>query len=202
MDGVYLLCLIVGGFFVLLSMVGGDSEADVDTDFDADADVDFETDFDGDFDADADADMAFDAETDFGAGPGFVDLLSVRALFLFAAFFGLTGTLLDFVEAGEPLTLVLATLMGLLAGLGGNYVIKRYGYQHVSSNVGVRELTGRTGYVSLPFDPGEKGKIWLDVKGQRLQLIAHSEETVSFEKGEEVVVIRMNGSVAEVVKPN
>jgi hypothetical protein len=35
-----------------------------------------------------------------------------------------------------------------------------------------------------------------------MQLIARSEEPVTFEQGEEVVVIRMDGSVAEVVKPN
>ena len=46
MDSVYLISLIVGGFFVLLSIFGGgDHEADADTD------LDFDSDFDGDLDA-------------------------------------------------------------------------------------------------------------------------------------------------------
>ena len=48
MDSVYLISLIVGGFFVLLSIFGG-------TDHESDSDVD--TDFDHDFDADLDADV-------------------------------------------------------------------------------------------------------------------------------------------------
>ena len=49
MDALYLICLLVGGFFVLLSIFGGaNSEADVDADFDADLDADFDADADGD----------------------------------------------------------------------------------------------------------------------------------------------------------
>ena len=56
MDPVYWISMIVGGFFVLLSIFGGgDSDADADVDFDADADLDFDTDADMDLDADADA---------------------------------------------------------------------------------------------------------------------------------------------------
>ena len=99
MDSVYLISLIVGGFFVVLSIFGGseheadsDVDADFDTDFDADTDVDFEADFDVDADVDHDFHIGgsdFDASTDVG----FVDLFSLRALFLFAAFFGLTGSM-------------------------------------------------------------------------------------------------------------
>ncbi len=205
---IYLIALIVGGFFVMLSIFGGaDSEADADADIDLDVDAD--ADFDFDADADVDADISVEAEVDAdvghgggGAGPGFVDLLSIRALFLFAAFFGLTGTLLSLLESGEPFTAIMATLVGLVVGLGGNYVIKSVGYKHVSSNIGTSDLRGRTGRVSLPFESGEKGKILLEVKGSRLQLVAKSEEPVTFEKGDEVVVIEMEGSVAKVVKPN
>ena len=76
MDTVYLISLIVGGFFVLLSIFGGgetDGDAEVEADFDADHDADLSH---GD------------------VGTGLVDLLSIRALFLFAAFFGLTGFVL------------------------------------------------------------------------------------------------------------
>ena len=198
MDSVYFISLIVGGFFVLLSIFGG---ADHEGDFDADVDVD------ADFDLDADHEFGITAglDADVGAGVGFVDLLSVRALFLFAAFFGLTGTLLEWNGTAEPFVAVQAVLMGLFAGLGGNYVIKRFAYKEVSSSIGEKDYKGRTAKVVLPFEGGDRGTITLNVKGQRLQLPAKSldlESLEAFTPGEEVVVIRMDGRVAEVVKPN
>ncbi len=198
---IYLIALLVGGFFVLLSIFGGaDSEADADVDVDIDADADFDVDVDADIEVDAEFDA--DAGSDIGAGPGFVDLLSLRALFLFAAFFGLTGTLLGMIDTGEPMTAIWSTLVGLAVGLGGNYFIKKVGYAHISSNVTTNDLRGKTGRVVLPFEGDEKGKIMLEVKGSRLQLIAKSEEPVTFEKGDEVVVISNEGNVVKVVKPN
>ncbi len=196
MDTVYLVSLIVGGFFVLLSIFGGDAEADADVDFDVEADFDLDADFDADFDADIDAEI--------GAGDGLVDLLSIRALFLFAAFFGLTGKLLTWIGSDATLTAILATAMGLIVGLGGNWLIKRVGYAQVSSDVSTHELKGTTGKVLLPFSGDEKGKISLVVKGNELRLIARSLDdasTESFEAGDEIVVVRSHNGVAEVVKP-
>ena len=150
MDTVYWVCFLVGGFFVLLSMIGGDAEADADVDFDADVEADF------------DADVETDLDADLGeGGPDFVDLFSVRALFLFLAFFGLTGVLLSWAGTDEPLTTLLAGLTGLAVGLGGNYMIKRVGYAHVSSNVTSMELKGQTAHVLVPFEGTSKGKIHL-----------------------------------------
>lgn len=207
MDSVYLISLIVGGFFVLLSIFGGtDSESDADVDVDADAefDVDTDADFDHDFDHDVDHDLSADHDFDVGHGPDFVDLLSIRALFLFAAFFGLTGTVLGLLGSQEPLTAVFSVLTGLVVGLGGNWFIKRFAYEQVSSAVSVADLTGRTARVSLPFTGAERGKILVEAKGQRLQLLARSLDTEAdelFDPGDEVVVVRMDGRVAEVVKP-
>lgn len=197
MDTLYLISLLVGGFFVLLSLIGGsDSDADVDADLDAD--------FDADADADVDAGSSTDAGMDAGAGPGFVELLTLRALFLFAAFFGLTGLALSWIDAGEPFTAVTAVLTGLVVGLGGNFLIKRVGYAHVSSDIGGRDLKGRTAKVILPFEGAERGKIGVVAKGHRLQLVARAfgeEAGGAFAPGEEVVIVRMDGRVAEVLKP-
>ena len=204
MDPVYWISLIVGGFFVLLSVFGGgDSEADADVDFDADADLDFDGDADMDLDADADADLHI-GHGDLGAGPGLVDLFTIRALFLFAAFFGLTGVLLSLANTGEPMTAILAGLTGAIIGLGGNYVIKSIGYAHVSSTVTAVDMKGRTGTVIIPFDSNDQGKISLISKGKRLQLVARAFEGAdeTFEPGDEIVVVRVDGRVAEVVKPS
>lgn len=196
MESIYLISLIVGGFFVLLSIFGGDADADTDADFDLDADADFDLDAgDGDFEAGA----------DIGAGPGFVDLFTIRALFLFAAFFGLTGTLLSLTDLNPVMTAVLSTSLGLLIGLGGNYIIKRVGYEQVSSDITSADMKGITGKVLIPFSAGERGKISLVVKGNQLRLIARSldeNSTEAFAPGDEVVVVRTDNGVVEVVKPN
>ena len=200
MDPVYWISMIVGGFFVLLSIFGG-GDADADVDFDADADLDFDTDADMDLDADADADMHI---ADVGAGPGLVDLFTIRALFLFATFFGLTGVLLSWANTGELMTAILAGLTGAIVGLGGNYIIKSIGYAHVSSTVTAVDTKGRTGTVIIPFESDDQGKISLISKGQRLQLVARAFEGAdeTFEPGDEVVVVRVDGRVAEVIKPS
>lgn len=206
MDSVYFISLIVGGFFVLLSIFGGaDHESDFDADVDVDADFDLDADHDFSVEGDHDFGVTAGLDADVGAGVGFVDLLSVRALFLFAAFFGLTGTLLELNGTVEPFVAIQAVLMGLFAGLGGNYVIKRFAYKEVSSSIGEQDYKGRTAKVVLPFEGDDRGTITLNVKGQRLQLPARSldlESLEAFAPGDEVVVIRLDGRVAEVVKPN
>ena len=198
MDTIYLICLLVGGFFVALSLLGGGDSADLGVD--ADADVDLGGDFHGDFHLHGDA--AGHGAT--GAGSGFIDLFSIRALFLFMAFFGLTGVSLSLLDNGEPYTLMVSLLVGILVGLGGNYLIRKIGYERVSSDLQANDVTGLTARVLLPFEGEKKGKISLVAGGQRLQLVARGfggETAEVFNPGDEVVVVRMEGSVAEVVKP-
>jgi len=112
--------------------------------------------------------------------------------------------LLSWIDTGEPVTAILAFLLGAVIGLGGNYIIKRIGYAHVSSTITSIDLKGRTGTVIIPFDGADRGKISLVSKGQRLQLVARAFEGVeeTFAPGDDVVVVRIDGRVAEVVKPS
>lgn len=177
---IYLACLAVGGLLVLLSIFGGD--ADMDADFDAD----------------------FDLDVDVDAGGGILDLFSLRALTLFAAFFGLTGTLLSLTDASWVFTLITAAVLGAAIALGGNAFIERVGKAHVSSEVTEDELVGATAKVLIPFEGGQRGKISLIAGGSRMNLVAASFEEAeeTFGQGDEVVVVRMQGSVAEIVKPD
>ena len=198
MSTIYLVSLIAGGIFVLLSIFGGDTDTDID------ADVDFDADFDADLDVDMDT-GDLDADAGIGAGPGFVDLLSLRTVVLFATFFGLTGTLFSWTNYPEPNTAIIATVLGLLIGFGGNYIIKKVAYQQVSSDVTTDDMKGLTGKVLIPFSGGERGKISLVVKGNEVRLLARSLDETSTEEflpGEEVVVVRTENGVIEVVKPN
>ena len=188
MDTAYWASLIIGGVFVLLSVFGGaDSDSDVDADLDAD------------FDADVDADL----DSDLAAGAGWVDLLSLRTVFLFLAFFGLSGVLLPLAGFAEPLRLIVSLILGCGIGVGGNYVIKRVGYDHVSSELTASDVRGRTAHVLIPFDATETGKVTLVAKGQKLQLRARAFEDVgTFNVGDEVVILHMKGTEVEVVKAN
>ena len=179
MDTLYWISLIVGGVFVLLSLLGG-----------------------GDTDVDADTEMDLDTEADPGAGSGWIDLFSLRTVFLFAAFFGLCGALLPLADVTGITRLIASLGVGLTVGVGGNFIIKRVGYAHISSEVTASDLEGRTGEVIIPFGESDKGKITLVTKGQRMQFQARGFEGSEdvFAEGEEVVVIRMEGAVAEVVK--
>ncbi|MCY4158041.1 MAG: hypothetical protein OXE92_03930 [Bacteroidetes bacterium] len=181
MDTTYWISLIVGGVFVLLSLIGGgDSDLDTEIDSDLDADVSSESDI----------------------GTGWVDLFSVRTIFLFAAFFGLCGVLLPLAGLGEGARLLASLTLGLVIGIGGNYLIKRVGYAHISSEVTSAELKGRTAKVVIPFDSLDVGKIVLVTKGQRIQFKARSFEAIEdvYAEGEEVIIVRMQGAVAEVLK--
>ncbi len=180
MNTLYWVALLVGGFFVLLSLFGGDADADVDADVEVDADLHGP-----------------------GAGAGLIDLISLRTIFLFAAFFGLTGVLFAWQDAGEPFTAIVASAMGLVAGLGGSYVIKRVAHADVSSTVTTDDLRGKTARVQLPFEPGERGTVTVVARGTRMKLIARPFDASegAFAPGEEVVIVRMDGRVAEVVRP-
>ena len=207
MSTIYLVCMIVGGFFVALSIFGG-ADSDGDADFDADFDADVDVDLDADFDLDADvsgAELEAEVDADVGSGAGLVDLLSVRTLFLFAAFFGLTGLLLDLSGTGEPLAAILAAIVGVIIGFGGNYVIKRFGYAAVSSGVTLSDLRGSTARVTIPFEAEGKGKIELVAKGKRVEIVARNFEAAepqTFERGDEVVILNVDANVARVVKPD
>ncbi len=183
MGTIYLICLAVGGFFVLLSLLGG-------------LGTDVEVEFDGDMDVDLDIDGG-------GAIASIADFLSLRFAFLFAAFFGLTGYLLGLNGTEEPRRFLISLALGFLIGFVGNWTIKKFAYKSVSSNLTDQDFVGKTAKVIVPFSGEERGKIKLEAKGQEALLIASSADEVStsFEVGDEVVVVTIDGATAHVIKP-
>ncbi len=194
MDTLYLIAFLVGGVFVALSLFGGGHNAD------ASADAGFDHTAGGDVGADTAAHATGDATG--GTAPGLADLLSLRFLFLFAAFFGLTGLTLHYVaHEGEPFTALAAALVGTLVGMGGTYTLRRFGQERVSSTITNADLVGSTARVELPFEGAARGQVLLVSKGQRVLLPARALEGVDgFARGDEVVVVRMDGRTAEVVR--
>ena len=179
----YLVCLIAGGIFVVLSMLGG---------IGADLDVDFDSDFDGDL------------EVGGGGISAIASFLSFRFFTLFATFFGMTGFLLGKVGYAEPLVLIISLILGFTIGLVGNIVIKKFAQKTISSGLSDSDFIGKTAKVIVPFSGSERGKIKLEAKGQEALLIANSADTdqAKFEVGDEVVVVEIDGSTAKVIKPD
>lgn len=185
----YWIALLVGGFFVGLSLFGGDADPG-DADFDADADLDLEVDSDS---------------GDVASGGGFSagDLISLRAVLLLSAAFGLTGVLLHYLGTAEPLAAILAAATGLVVSAGGTYAIKTIGQAQVSADTGVDALLiGRTARVVVPFGVEDRGAIVVTTGAGRHRVRAASlGGPDTFAPGDEVVVVQMEDGIAQVVRP-
>lgn len=190
---IYWVMLLVGGTLVALSLLGGGDAGGHDL---------------GSHDLGGHG-VGHDASTvlvdggDMEAeGVVFADFLSLRFVFLFAAFFGLTGVALRYLAGVvEPLAFAMALAMGVFVGLFGNVLIRRVGQAEVSSEARQTDFEGKTARVVLPFGGDERGSITLVSKGQRYVMPARAFGGVErYDRGEDVVVVRLDGRVAEVLR--
>ena len=199
MFGFYLASAIIGWAFVGLFLFGG-IDSDVDADFDADLDADFDADFDADVDADLDGDIA-------AAGSGFassiaaagLSLLSFRSIMFFLAFFGLTGILLNIIDASFLATLIAAIGVGVFAWVFNSFVFRALKVADVSSTLRTSDLEGALGQVVLPINPGHRGRISIEVGDQHRYLTAQPHERASqssFAVGDPVVVVGLDKGTA------
>lgn len=212
MQSVYWFCVLIGGAFVALSLVGGgdlfeDFDADADADFDVDADVDADFDVDADVDADLDLDTDVDADTDLQIDTD-LDLLRARrrrrqmpfGLSLLTSFkfwtfggffFGLTGLVMGFLEPGLGVVgiFIVSLLTGVLCGGALAATIRQLKHRKVDSLVRNEDFAGLMGTVELPFDPKSKGKVCLEVGGSTLHLVAQTDEEKIFQPGDSVLVV-------------
>ncbi len=203
MLGIYILSAMLGGGLLLFSLLSGahhdvgdvDAPVDVDASFDADVSgVDAHV---GGLDADHDVHVGHDA-----AGELVLGLFRPRNLIFFMAAFGLTGTLLTWTGTPE------GTTLGLALGMGGGAWLLTYGVFTWlrRSDVGVetlseREIEGRAGRVVLPVSPDASGRVSCLIADQEQYITARLAPDVSrrLEPGDEVVIVRVEDGVAEVI---
>jgi membrane protein implicated in regulation of membrane protease activity len=209
-QSVYWFCLIIGGVFVALSLVGGDllddfdADADADFDLEADLDADFDADFDGDFDGDLDADADTDLQVDTDP-----DLLrsyarkQKRSFFSLSTltsfkfwtfggfFFGLTGLVMGALEPelGDALIFAIALIMGILCGGTLVGILRQLKHRQVDSLLRSEDFAGLVGVVEIPFDLKSKGKVTLEVGDATLHLVAQTDEERAFGVGDSVLVV-------------
>jgi membrane protein implicated in regulation of membrane protease activity len=170
----YLMCLLLGGLLIALSIFGG-----------GDADVDVEG---GDLDA--------------GGGEGLAAaarFLSMRNLVFFMAFFGLTGALLNLLQADPAATLLTAGGLGVVAAWA---VHRLMGYLRGSQSgalPSVSALAGSEARVVVGITPTRPGKVDVVVGDRTCQFLARIHEGAAVdhvEAGDTVVVVRIQDGIA------
>jgi membrane protein implicated in regulation of membrane protease activity len=187
MFGFYLASAIIGWAFVGLFLFGG---------IDADADVDFDADLDTDAGLDIDAATSGFASSIAAAG---LSLLSFRSVTFFLAFFGLTGIVLNVIDAGALATLIAAIGVGVFAWVFNSFVFRALKVADVSSTLNKSDLRGSMGEVVLPISPGHRGRISIEVGDQRRYLTAaphNSAKQGSFAVGDPIVVVGLDKGTA------
>lgn len=182
----YLIALVIGGTLIGISLIfGGDHDTDASADVDASVDVDA--------DASADADAGADVEHDgfsLDAAALWIPFASVRFWIFFAAFFGLSGTLLTTIaDVGSQLVVApLSVGTGYLCGVAAAAAVKWLVRNEADSAVRASDMVGARGTVLLPVSKGETGKVRLELKGQVLDALATTEDDARYDIGASVMV--------------
>jgi membrane protein implicated in regulation of membrane protease activity len=192
MIGIYWLATLVGWPFVFFFLFFG---GDLDTDVDFDADIDL------DVDVDVDADVELDAGAGGGALDALLSWLSFRSLVFFASFFGLAGLLLTWLDTSAVLTFLVAAGLGVFAAYLNRTLIRWLKKTSVDSTIRDREIAGTPAHVVLPVGQGRKGRVAVDIDGQRLYFVAlpfSDRDDTRYEPGDSVVIIDMDKGAARI----
>ena len=193
---IYIAAAIFGGGFVIPALIGS-------LDFDTDADFDFDTDADFDLDVDADVDLDVDGDTTSVGATGAVgdwvsSLLTFRTLIFFATFFGIVGIVLTWLDYSEPVPLLSAVGLGLLAGTLNARLMAFLKRSDVSSHLTQRQLSGSTARVVLPIGQERKGRVEINAGGQPTFMVAlpYRGDAEQMPQGSHVVVVEVKDGTA------
>jgi membrane protein implicated in regulation of membrane protease activity len=184
----YLVCLLLGGLLIALSIFGG-GDADVDVDVAADTDLDVETDVDAE-----------------GGGEGVTAaarFLSVRNLVFFVAFFGLTGTLLTLLQANQLGTLLASLGLGAVAAYAVQRLMDYLRSSQSGALPGASALAGAEARVVVGLAGSRPGKVDVVAGDRTYQFVARMHEGAGvdhLEVGDTVVVVRIQDGIALVAE--
>lgn len=209
---IYIFSLVLGGSFLLVSLLGDVFEAD------ADVDVDFDADFDLSDAADAfeasealDATEALDAADAVDAadagdladagGTAALKIFSIRGL-IYALFgFGAVGSLLSWMgRSSFVATLVAAIVAGILTGGFVTLLFNWLRATGATNRPGDAGFVGLTGRVTLPLAEGSPGSVVVDRGSRRITLRALPYPGVEGDPStwRSVVVVEMERGIARV----
>jgi len=184
----YLVCLLLGGLLIALSIFGG-GDGDVDVDVAADTEVDVETDVDAE-----------------GGGEGVTAaarFLSMRNLVFFMAFFGLTGTLLTLLQANHLATLLTSFGLGAVAACAVQRLMDYLRSSQSGALPGASALAGAEARVVVGLAGTRPGKVEVATGDRTYQFVARMHEGAGVdhaEVGDTVVVVRIQDGIALVAE--
>lgn len=160
---------------------------DVDADLDMDADLDL--------DGDVDAGDAVD-----GAGSVLASIFSFRTLVFAIAFFGVTGLIVPITGAGVVPTFVSAVGIGTLAGFTNDQLLRYIRRTSGDGRYTDDSLSGVMGRVSVPVEPGRRGRVMVEIDGRSVGLVAEPFQDLrdSFAEHDQVVVVEVKQGVARI----
>lgn len=186
----YLICLIFGGIFIIVSLffdMEGDADADLDTNVDFDSDVD----------------ISGDAVVDGEGAVAAIKFLSFRNIIMFIAFFGLTGTVLTWLGGPFLINLLAAIVMGFFTATLMHKAMAHLIKSEVGQAINLEDLVGTPAKVIINLNRNHRGKISVYASGRTLQLLAQVAEEAArdeFKAGEPVIILKIEEGTAFVVE--
>lgn len=199
----YIVCAVVGGGLMLLSAFGGIFHGDVavehDVNFDADHTIDFQHDL-ASTDVDhGGLDAGHHIDATLGASDFWLAFLSVRFVTYFMGVFGLFGLLFTFFSGLPQLTVtVISLISAFVIGYGGALVFRLLKNDGETSGVTSRDYVGALGSTLVPIKASVPGKVRVTIKGDVLDMLALSEGDKEIPRGEEIVVVGLEGDIVRV----
>jgi membrane protein implicated in regulation of membrane protease activity len=166
MQGVFVICALVGGtvllFQFVLTLIGLGGEA---LDVDVPEDLDVDLDFDGDVDADA---------TVHHASSSFFGVLSFRTVVAALTFFGLGGLAAGSTGASTPWVLVVAVAAGVAAMYLVYWLMRSLHRLTTEGTARIERAVGRhaTVYLRIPGHESGTGKIQIDLQNRTMEYLA------------------------------
>jgi hypothetical protein len=203
MSALYIFTLVLGGGFLLLSVLGGESDGDVEFDGGLDLGDAGDLELDGlAGDALEITGEAMEATGDLGDhGQGAASrVFSIRTV-VYALFgFGATGTILTQLGVGMLTSLTFAVLGGLASGALVSMVFHFLVRTDSGAHPGDESLLGLTGAVTLPLAEGRPGLVAVERGDRRLSLRAlpHSSARGNPEEWTQVIVVEIERGIARV----
>lgn len=187
MFAIYLAALIFGGIFLGFSFFSGES--------DHSGDVAHDASFEGDaHHIDVEGSGLFAEAAKF---------FSFRNIIFFLSFFGLTGTVLTWLDMNSLVTLISSLAMGTFSGAMGYALMKYIRNTESGASLALSDMKGRIGRVVLTASKSKRGKVLISTPmGTRelTAIVSEISETDEINRGETVLIIDIADNNAIITK--
>lgn len=132
-----------------------------------------------------------------------VKFVSFRNFIYFTAFFGLTGSILTWMNTVALLSLPASVLIGFISAFSGYKFLKYLKANESGEAVNIFDLKGKPAKVAMHISKTNKGKVSVQVSGQTVQLVAIASEIAQkdeFFTGEDVLIIEVKNDIVYVIE--